>query len=412
VSPVASREDRWLSKATGERTARFGRGKRYRVHYTDPAGAQRSRSFGRAVDADAFKATVEADLLRGTWIDPARGRITLRAQSAARLAGYHADSSRAEKIRQHLDLHILPVLGDYPLGELAQRPSLISQFLGGLPLSASSAEQVYIALSSILDAAVDDGLIGRNPARVPSVKRPHAAARKVTPWTAEQVAAARAAMPARWRAAVDCGAGLGLRGGEIFGAGPDELDFLRRMVHVRRQVKRQGGKLWFAAPKGGKERDVPLPGPVGIRLAAHIAEFPPALVTLPWHEPGNERRHGRPVTARLLFPARAGGAANASTVNTTIWRPARAAAGLDGGQAGGLHQLRHYFASALLAGGVDVKTLSEYLGHANAAITLSVYTHLMPSAEGRARKAIEDALAGPDQAPIFPEVAPDGGNRP
>lgn len=74
--------------------------------------------------------------------------------------------------------------------------------------------------------------------------------------------------------------------------------------------------------------------------------------------------------------------------------------------------MRHYYASVLLAGGVDIKALSEYLGHHDPGFTLRIYAHLMPSAEGRARKAIEDALAGADQQAIFPAIAPDGGNGP
>jgi integrase len=406
---MASREDRWISKRTGERTARYGTGKRYRVHYTDPAGRQRNKSFARAVDADKFSATVEADLLRGTWIDPAAGKITLRTIAAAKLAGYHPDSTRAENIRKHLDGHILPKLGDHPIGYLAQRPSLISQFLAALAMKGSSAEQIFITLSSIFDAAVDDGMIARNPCKAVSVRRPRPLRGKVTPWTAAQVAAVRAGMPARWAATVDCGSGLGMRGGEIFGTGEDELDFLHRMVHVRRQVKRTGGRVWFAAPKGGRERDVPLPGPVALALAAHIAKFPPEPVTLPWHEPGNERRHGRPVTALLLFTGRHGGVVNPGTFNSTAWRPARVKASAP---AGGPHAMRHYYASVLLAGGVDIKALSEYLGHHDPGFTLRIYAHLMPSAEGRARKAIEDALAGADQQAIFPAIAPDGGNGP
>ena len=224
---------------------------------------------------------------------------------------------------------------------------------------------------------------------------------------AGQVAGTRAAMPERWRAVIDCGSGLGLRQGEIFGAGEDSVDFLRRTVHVHRQVKRVAGRAWFSAPKGGKDRDVPLPQPVALALSAHIAAFRPEPVTLPWHEPGNERRHGRPVTAVLLFTARQGGAINPSTFNTTAWRPARIAAGVSASDQGaGMHQLRHYYASVLLAGGVDIKALSEYLGHADASITLRVYAHLLPSAEGRARRAIEDALSGG----IFPAVAQEGEN--
>jgi integrase len=408
---MAHVEDRWYAAGPDGRrvkSARHGTGRRWRVRYLDPGGRERNKSFDRKVDADRFRIQAEADIQRGTWVDPAKGKITLRRQSAARLEGYHADSSRAEKMRQHLNLHILPALGDYPLGQLSQRPSLISQFIAALPLAAGSAEQVFVTLSSILDAAVDDGLIPRNPCKAPSVKRPRAARRKVTPWTAGQVAAVRAAMPARWRAAIDCGSGLGLRGGEIFGAGPDELDFLRRTVHVGRQVKRMGGRAWFAAPKGGRERDVPLPERVSLALAAHIAGFPPLPVTLPWHEPGNERRHGKPVTAHLLFASRQGGPVNPATFNSTAWRPARLAAGIRiVGQGAGLHALRHFYASALLAGLVDIKALSEYLGHHDPGFTLRVYAHLMPSAEGRARKAIEEALSGQDHGP---ETAREGEN--
>ena len=112
----------------------------------------------------------------------------------------------------------------------------------------------------MLNAAVDDQLISRNPCKASSVRMPRQPKRKITPWTPAQVEAIRAGLPGQWRAIVDCGSGLGERQGEIFAMGPDEIDFLRRKVHVRRQVKRVGGRLWFALPKGGKEREVPLAG--------------------------------------------------------------------------------------------------------------------------------------------------------
>jgi len=45
----------------------------------------------------------------------------------------------------------------------------------------------------------------------------------------------------------------------------------------------------------------------------------------------------------------------------------------------GIHQLRHYLASVMLAGDVSIKELAEYLGHADPAFTLRVYAHLLPS---------------------------------
>jgi integrase len=401
---MAHIEDRWHRVVKGsdgepckERTARYGKGLRWRARYIDPDGAEHNRSFATKVMAERFLTEVEHSKNAGTYRDPDAGRISLRKYAAGWVQGYPEDSTRGEQIRGQLTRHILPGLGSVLLSQLERRPSVVQQFLTGLPMSAAGASQVAITLSTILNAAVDDQLITRNPCKAGSVRMPRQPKRKIVPWTGEQIAVLREGLPPRWRAIVDCGAGLGERQGEIFAIGPDEIDFLRRKVHVRRQIKWIGARMWFGLPKGGKERDVPLPGPVSLALAAHLEAHPPVEVTLPWNEPGH-RRHGQQVTAALLF-TRQGAALHHSTFNTMAWRPARNAAGIT---EGGLHQLRHYYASVLLAGGVDIKALSEYLGHHDPTVTLRIYAHLMPSAEGRALRAIEAALAeadGPSTAP-------------
>jgi integrase len=387
---MAHTEDRW------KRDGRRGTGRRWRVRYLGPDGRERSRSFDRKVDADRFRVTVEADVQRGTYIDPAAGRMTLRRYATEWQRAYSADTSRGEHIATHLALHILPKLGDATLGQLAERPSMIRQWYAALPLSALSAGQVFITLSAIMGAAIDDKLITSNPCKAASVRPRTPPKRKIVPWTPAQVGAIRAGMPERWRAIVDCGRGLGLRQGEAFGLRPEAIDFLHRTVHVNRQVLKVNGRLWLAAPKEGRERPVPLGEPVALALAAHMAAFPPVEVTLPWNEPGS-RKHGEPVTVRLLFVTTLGGAINSSTFGS-VWRPARDKAGI---AEGGMHMLRHYYASVLLAGGVDIRALSEYLGHHDPGFTLRTYAHLMPSAEGRALKAIEAAFSedhGPDTA--------------
>lgn len=403
-------EDRWyrtVRAADGStrrvRSPRYGKGLRWRARYLDPDGAARNRSFPVKALAERFLTEVEHSKMAGTYRDPDAGRVTLRKFAAGWARGFHQDSARGETVRRHLDLHILPALGGVMLAELERRPSMVQQFLSGLKMGHGGAGQVAITLRALLDAALDDGLITRNPAKAGSVRIPRQPQRKVTPWTAGQIEAIRGGLPGRYRAVADCGAGLGLRQGEIFGLAADCVAFLQRKVYVVRQVKRASGRLWFAAPKGGKAREVPLPATVAARLAAHIEAYPPAAVTLPWNEPGS-RRHGEPVTAALLFH-RHGAPLHHSTFNTTAWRPARDAAGIT---EGGLHQLRHCYASVLLAGGVDVKALSEYLGHHDAAITLRVYSHLMPSAEGRALRAVEAAL---DQHHV-PHTSPEQVNGP
>jgi integrase len=85
--------------------------------------------------------------------------------------------------------------------------------------------------------------------------------------------------------------------------------------------------------------------------------------------------------------------------NRSVWRPALAKAGITPSRESGCHALRHYYASVLLRGGCDIKALSEYLGHHSAAFTLSVYVHLMPTADDRARDAISAAWTGTPNGP-------------
>ena len=157
-------------------------------------------------------------------------------------------------------------------------------WIRGTSLSARTAQGVFSLLSSVMNAAIDDGLIQRNPCRARSVRPPRPDKRKIVPWEAAAVDAVRAELSPRYQALTDIGRGLGVRQGEALGMAVEDIDFLRRVVHVRRQVKRLGNGLIFAPPKGGRERDVPLPASVALRLSAHIAEFPPVLVTLPWRD--------------------------------------------------------------------------------------------------------------------------------
>jgi hypothetical protein len=46
------------------------RGDRYRTRFTDPTGQQHSRTFARKSDAQRFLRELDADMLRGTWVDP------------------------------------------------------------------------------------------------------------------------------------------------------------------------------------------------------------------------------------------------------------------------------------------------------------------------------------------------------
>jgi integrase len=374
--------------------------------------------FDRKVDADRHDAAMRTDVSRGTYIDPRAGKVTLRVYADKWLAAQTFDPSTREAVELRLRVHVYPTLGDVELRALAQRPQLVQAWIRGLQqrLAANYCRTIFANLSAVFMAAVDENEMTRNPCRVKSVKPPSKEERRIRPWSTERVASVRAGLPARYRATVDAGAGLGLRQGETFGLAVEDIDLTDRIVHVRYQVKYVGARLVFAPPKGGKERDVPLPEVTAARFTAHLEQWPAIPVTLPWLVPT-----GRPVTRLLVFTGRERTAINRNYYNAHLWKPALVAAGVirdrqmgqhyDPSREHGFHALRHAYASWLLANGVDIRSLAEYLGHADPGFTLRVYTHLMPSSEEKTRKAIDLALgAEVDSLPssFVPGVYRDG----
>jgi len=234
-------------------------------------------------------------------------------------------------------------------------------------------------VSTILSAAVDDELLAKNPCNARSVSKPKADTKRVIPWEVDAVLTVHDAIPDRYRIAVTLGAGLGLRQGEIFGLSPDDVDFLRGTVTVRRQIKLYSdGRLEFALPKGRKVRHVPLPASVRDELAAHLA----APVTLPGSD--------KPVP--LVLTTRERTALARTYFNRHVWNPALKEAGVAHSRENGMHALRHFYASVLLDGGESIKAVSEYLGHADPGFTLRTYTHLMPASDERTRTLVDAAM--------------------
>ncbi len=370
------------------------------ARWRDPDGKQRKRTFSRKVDADRFLTGVEADKLRGVYLGVDAGKVTFAEYAEQWLTSQTFDPSTRQAVAIRLRLHALPVLGRHQLRQV--KPSTVQAWLRGLDALAPSYRRViYVNVSSIFTAAVDDELLVKNPCRAPSVSRPKVEHRKVTPWERGQVSGVREALPDRYAILASLGAGLGLRQGEVFGLSPDDVDFLRGRVEVRRQVKLfTSNRPVLALPKGRKTRTVPLPDSVRDELAAYLARFPARKVTLPW-----EQEDGEPVTVPLVLTSRESKAMNRTYFNSRVWKPALVAAGVEPTRVNGCHALRHFYASVLLDAGESIKAVSEYLGHSDAGFTLRVYTHLLPASEGRTRRAVDAALDSTSCAPVVPRQA-------
>lgn len=253
-----------------------------------PAPPQRSKPFASLpkFDAERHLIQVQHDLLTGGYVDPARSRTTVADFYRTLSARQPWHPSTRESVRTRFDNHVLPVLGARPLGLL--RRGDIEAWLAGRRLAPSTAGIALQQLSSMLEAAVADGLIARNPAR--GVRRPKVAGSLVVPFTPEEIDRLVEATPPSFAVAIVLGARCGLRHGEAAGLTLDRVDFLRRELTVDRQLVtgRSGGLPVSFGPleTANCYRTVSLADSTVTALAARLEARGTGVDGLPVHDDG------------------------------------------------------------------------------------------------------------------------------
>jgi integrase len=329
---------------------------RWRARYRAPDGRERSRTFHTKRDAERWLAGIHVARARGEWVDPtlARTRLDVWAERWLEMA---APSLRASTLASYQSLvhsRVLPALGRFRLGDL--RPSDVQDFVNDLAadgLSVSRIRKCRIVLALMLDAAVRDGIIGRNVAR--GARLPRATRREAAYFEPEVVDSIVAALDDPYCLLVRVLGVVGLRYGEAVALERHAVDLLRRRLLVRRSVTEVSGQLVWGTPKSHAERQVPLPPSLARALEQHLSSCVGSAVDA------------------LVFTGPNGGVVRLSNFNHRIWRPVLHRLGLP---AAGVHVLRHSAAARMIAAGASPKAVQTVLGHANAGFTLSVYGHM------------------------------------
>jgi len=389
-------QDRWYKivndpdsgKTIRVKTALYGNGLRYKARYLDPDGNEKSRMYPDKCkkQAEDFLLEVESSKREGKYVDPRAGRIKFRQQAENWIKGQSPDKATREVLRSRLKSQIYSHFGDLPINSI--KSATVRDWLGVLDekkLSANYKTVLFTVLSSVMDSAVEDKLITINPCKAKSIKRPTSPSSNIVVWPEKRLRTVQGGLPDQFQIVCTVGAGCGLRQGEILGLAFDDIEENGTVLHVQRQIRVVDRTLVFALPKGGKKRRVPLSSGVLAALRAHKRTFPSVSVTLPWAEPG-----GKPVTAQLLVTGDGNRVYTGDLFSKVVWQGAFRAAGVEyRSRADGMHALRHFYASTLLAHGVSIKELAEYLGHSDPGFTLRTYTHLVPSSYERARVAID-----------------------
>jgi len=377
------------------------------VDYVDGEGKRRLKTFRRKRDADAHHATVAVDLREGIHT---ADRASPTVAEAGRLwlqTGEQAGLERAtlDYYRQHLDLHIAPLLGTVRLSQLTAPMARAFEDKLREDRSPAMVRKAIGSLGAILADAQERGLIRQNVVHSLRKRRTRGKERRadrrqkgklkvgVDIPTPDEIKALIPYLSGRWRPLLLTAAFTGLRASELRGLRWADVDLKRSEIHVRQRADCFHA---IGPPKSeAGERTVPI-APVLIGI---LREWKPACPK------------GK---LDLVFPNGAGGVESHSNIVHRGLQPAMIAAKLvktagakvdaktgkvePKAKYAGLHALRHFFASWCINRRVDgglelpLKVVQARMGHSSIQITADRYGHLFPRGDDSAELAAAERL--------------------
>jgi integrase len=350
---------------------------RWKARYTAPDGRERSKTFTTETAAKDFLAQRTLDVRRGDWIDPRLARTTVGDYALVWLDRKRVTlkPSTVASYQGLLRTCILPDWDRVPLGNVAHGD--LAAWIARLTtrLSASRTRHAHIVMSQILDSAVADGMLTKNPAKNVGLPRlpEHREHRALTIPQLNSLADACGG----YRLLVLVLGFCGLRFGEAAALRVRSLDFLRGRLRVTESVTELGGVLTWGTPKNHQSRSVPVPKFLLTDLTDHVGGRHPD---------------------DLVFTGPEGGPLRSANFRRRVWDPATARLGLPVVP----HDLRHTAVSLAILEGADVKAVQRLAGHRSATTTLDVYAELFDTTLDSVADRLDAAYRASDLASPWP----------
>ena len=363
--------------------------KRFVGCYRDPEGRTRSAgtySSKRAAERAANRE--EAKVRQGDWHDHIRGEITFAEYvTTVWLPSKHVETSTMTAYRYYLDKHFLPAFGRRSIGKI--HPSEIQRWVTTASqngLSPASVRKYHTMLHSVFERALTDRVITFNPCE--ATELPKVIKTKNRTLTPDEYDAILAALPAQHRLMVETAIATGLRWGALIALKPRHLNLDTGHLTVQETIVEVSIKnsdtgqrmITKPYPKDNEPRTMALPPQLLPQLAGHIAE----------HQLGPDD---------LLFATQTGTPISRNTFRTRTWKPAVATSGVDYDVR--VHDLRHAHASWLLAGGSDIRSVMDRMGHAQITTTQK-YLHPLPDADHKNLTALHRTRTSAPGSPPDP----------
>ncbi|MGW6907959.1 tyrosine-type recombinase/integrase [Streptomyces sp. NPDC054940] len=361
---------------------------RYQARYPGPDGVMRPapETFETIGDADDWLAEKQTEVRNGDWRDPEAGAVNFKVYADKWVEDRELGALTGDLYCWLLDSHILPTFGGDDLDEITP-PRVRAWRTERLKTTGAKTAiaKAYRLLKSIMETAVDDELIKRNPCRIKGAGKEKAAERRIA--TVAQVDALADNIGPRWRLMVYLGAYGPLRPEELAGLRRRDVDVQELKVTVRlAEPERTNGRR---APGDTKSeagtRSVFLPEFLRPEVRIHMELF------------AGKGPDG------LVFLGEKGAAFRRSSFGRK-WRKARAVVGVPEGFR--FYDLRHTGHTLSTRSGATLKDTMVRAGQSSEKAAL-IYQHsdddrqqeVAAGLDATVRKARQEAAAVPDDPP-------------
>lgn len=384
-------------KYTSAQLVQTATGYKGRLNYKDGTGKWRAKY--KKLDANGKReAQRELDAWRAEMEEAAQWEIPgarkpgnvgeFVAQYIDTLEHSHAVERSTLTPYRAMQKHIAAGLGSVPFEKLDS--DTVQAWVNGMSgdgYAVSTIRKAFNLLKAAYTDAVNRRALPYNP--LEAVKLPKQTKKEPNALDAKQRAKLLAYLDIAGDTPVNLAIRLaintGMREQELCGMRWKDVDLKEGVIHVRNVIGRDGGRTYEKEPKtGGSRRDVPISSDVAAILKSRRAEMAEQCMEA-----------GVPLTMDHHVLGRIDGTYMSPH---TLWRDWKAMAkslGLVGteGKTPTFHDLRHTFATAAIASGADVKSVSSILGHANAAMTLNIYATADAEAKRRTMERAARAIA-------------------
>jgi integrase len=373
----------------------------WQVDYADQHGFRRRKMFSHKKNADAFALTAQLEVRDGTHVAESDSLTVAEAgenwiETAEAVDEPPLEPTTLEQYRQHLDLHIVPIIGKVKLAKL--NVPVIRDFADKLRAAGRSSTMVkYVirSLGSLLADAQERGNIVRNPVhemRSRRHQRKNGRERRgnnldigVDIPTPEEIKLILQAVTGKDRVFLLTAVFSGLRASEMRGLPWKDINLRKGELKVTQRADRHRK---IGPPKTeAAQRTIPLPPPVISALREWRLACPKGPLDLVFpNGKGNVEFHIN-IIQRVFWPAQLTAGVVVKTTDTKQGSPSLAP------KYAGLHSLRHFYASWCINrktdGGLELppKVVQYRCGHSSITVTMDTYGHLFPRSDDTAELA-------------------------